>query len=157
MITIQNYYNKFIKIIKQRMTDLEEFINADYETKKVIIKTILYKNRKFIFYMTIIAIILAFLSLEYERSMYSCPNKSIKIQKGGEPLAGMTEQIKGAFGVVGEKLASAGNYMVERLQFIWYTIFAFMILGLIIVSPLFIYLFIVFMMFKFLVKGTMKI
>jgi hypothetical protein len=157
METFQNYYNKFIEIINQRIIDLEEFINADYETKKVMIKTTLYKNRRFIFYMTIIAIVLAFLSLEYERSIYNCPNKSIKIQKGGEPLAGMTEQIKGVFGVVGEKLASAGNYMVERLQFIWYTIFAFMILGLIVVSPLFIYLFIVFIMFKFLVKGTMKI
>lgn len=154
--TIEKYYHYFIEIINQRITDLEEFINADYETKKVMIKTTLYKNRRFIFYMTVIAIVLAFLSLEYERNMYSCANKTIKFQKGGEPLAGMTEQIKGVFGVVGEKLSQAGNYMLERLQFIWYTVFAFIILGLMIVSPLFIYLFIVFMMFKFLVKGTMK-
>ena len=158
MDTFQNYYNKFIETINQRITDLEEFINADYETKKVMIKTTLYKNRKFIFYMTVIAIVLAFLSLEYERSVRASVPKTIRsVQKGGEGLAGMTEQIKGVFGVVGEKLSQAGNYMVERLQFIWYTVFAFAILGLMIVSPFFIYLFVVFMMFKFLVKGTMRI
>jgi hypothetical protein len=121
------------------------------------IKTTLYKNRKFIFYMTVIAIVLAFLSLEYERSMCTRANKVFKVQKGGEPLAGILEQMKNVFGVVGEKLAAAGNYMMERLKFIWYTVFAFAILGLMVVSPFFIYLFVVFMMFKFLVKGTMRI
>jgi hypothetical protein len=156
METLHNYYNQFIEIINQHMNDLEEFINADYETKKSMIKTSLYKNRRFIFYMTIIAIILAFLSLEYERCVCTGTSNIIKIQKGGEPLAGILEQMKSVFGIVGEKLATAGNYMMERLKFIWYTVFAFIIIGLMIVSPFFIYLFIIFMMFKFLVKGTMR-
>jgi hypothetical protein len=151
METLKEYYSKINNIIKQRINELNIFIDADFETKKTIIKKSLYKNRILLFYLTIIAMLLAFLTLEFETR-----HKVIHKQKGGNPLAGMTDQIKNVFGVVGEKLQSAGQYMVDRLKFIWYTVFAFAILGLMIISPLFIYLFIIFMMFKFMVKGTMQ-
>lgn len=157
METLKEYYNKINSIINQRINELSQFIESDFETKKNIIKKSLYKNKKFIFYMTIIAILLAFLSLEYEDSICNCRLVKVSnIQKGGNQLAGMTEQIKNVFGVVGEKLQQGAQYMLDRLKFIWYLLFAFIILGLMVVSPFFIYLFVIYMMFKFLIKGTMK-
>ena len=140
-----------LKKIIEWKNNLDEFILDDNETKKNKIKKYIYNNRNVIYSLTIIGIVLAILSSEFEKSIFFKTNTHIL--KGGNIFDPNKPSI---FAPVGKAFKSVGTFFVNRLTFIFNMILTFIILGLIIISPLFIYLFIIYMMFKFLIKGSMK-
>jgi hypothetical protein len=145
-----------IEIIKTRIEEFNKFLDDDWETKKHKIKTTFYNNRYFIFYMTIIAIILAHLSIEY-----GCSKKKSLV--GGNAFTEANDlnfinNIKGNFKSVGQSMYDkiTGNYFISKLGFLWYLLVFLVVSGLVLISPFFLYLLVLYIIIKFLIFGAIQ-
>jgi len=139
--------NILYAILKINIDELYIFILDDYITKKMKITNYLKKNINVLFYLTIIGLVLAILTIKIEKST----TRYFYNMKGG--VVNPTD----IFGFLGRQVKNFTQFFVDRVKSIMYFILTIVMIGLIMVAPLFLYLLLIFMMFKYLVKGGMKL
>jgi len=142
-----NTYVYIKNIINNRINEFNKLLTDEPEVRNQKIKKYIIKNSRLIFYLTIIGITLALLSVEYDKC--SCIKNNRNLKGGSFTPTDM-------FGFLGTKIKQGGQYFADRVMTIVNFLISIVMIGLLIASPLFIYLFIIFMMFKFLIKRGME-
>jgi hypothetical protein len=137
--------------INETYKNLEIFILDDIETKKQKVIYYLNKNKNIFTYLTIAGICIAILTIQYEHN-----NKNIKYnQKGGVQSILGNINTPGIFNSIGKIINPIFQFIKDRLVFIINTLISFIILGLAFIAPIFLYLFIIYMIFKYLFKNAL--